>query len=244
MIVGRRGCRRAPRTTAGRFIKRAARRSRRPGCLRAAWPRAARPPRVGGDQPPMRVSLGPGGLPLARPDRPVTLPIYPDNKAIASGLAARDGAAAVLQLDRVHQPGRRQGLREEVRRQGRRSAPSRRSTRRLRSSPAARSSSTCSCPRWCSWSSSSVGKLLQPLNLSYIPNLAANVWPSLHSPWYDVGSRYTVPYTVYTTGIGWRADKLPGFNPAKLRESVERAVDRGPEDLRQGRRCSTTSTTA
>ena len=42
------------------------------------------------------------------------------------------------------------------------------------------------------------------------------MWPSLHSPWYDVGSRYTVPYTIYTTGIGWRADKLPGFNPATL----------------------------
>ena len=51
-----------------------------------------------------------------------------------------------------------------------------------------------------------VGKVLQPLNLSYIPNLKANVWPSLQSPWYDVGSRYTVPYTIYTTGIGWRAD--------------------------------------
>jgi spermidine/putrescine transport system substrate-binding protein len=61
-----------------------------------------------------------------------------------------------------------------------------------------------------------VGKVLQPLNLSYIPNLKANVWPSLANPWYDVGSHYTVPYTVYTTGIGWRADKLPGFDPSKL----------------------------
>ena len=50
-----------------------------------------------------------------------------------------------------------------------------------------------------------VGKVLQPLNLSYIPNLRQNVWPSLASPWYDVGSRYTVPYTIYTTGIAWRA---------------------------------------
>jgi spermidine/putrescine-binding protein len=41
------------------------------------------------------------------------------------------------------------------------------------------------------------------------------VWSSLQSPWYDQESRYTVPYTVYTTGIGWRADKLPGFNPDK-----------------------------
>jgi spermidine/putrescine transport system substrate-binding protein len=61
-----------------------------------------------------------------------------------------------------------------------------------------------------------VGKILQPLNLSYIPNLKANVWPALSSPWYDVGARYTVPYTIYTTGIGWRTDKLPHFNPAAM----------------------------
>ena len=61
--------------------------------------------------------MGPGGLPLARPDNPVTLPIYADNKAIASGPVAREGTAAVLQLGPVHQHRRRQGVREEVRRQ-------------------------------------------------------------------------------------------------------------------------------
>jgi iron(III) transport system substrate-binding protein len=34
---------------------------------------------------------GPAGLPLARPDNPVTLPIYADNKAIASGLSPEKG---------------------------------------------------------------------------------------------------------------------------------------------------------
>ena len=38
------------------------------------------------------------------------------------------------------------------------------------------------------------GKLLQPLNHSYLPNLKKNVWPMLASPYYDQGSRYTVPY--------------------------------------------------
>jgi hypothetical protein len=33
-----------------------------------------------------KAPAGPGGLTLARPDRPVTLPIYADNKPIASGL--------------------------------------------------------------------------------------------------------------------------------------------------------------
>jgi spermidine/putrescine transport system substrate-binding protein len=74
-----------------------------------------------------------------------------------------------------------------------------------------------------------VGKVLQPLNLSYIPNLQRNVWPSLHDPWYDGGSRYTVPYTIYTTGIGWRADKLPGFNPAKLQKPWDALWTEGPK---------------
>lgn len=50
------------------------------------------------------------------------------------------------------------------------------------------------------------GKLLQPLNLDYLPNLEANIWPQLANPYYDQGSQYTVPYVVYQTGIGWRTD--------------------------------------
>lgn len=50
------------------------------------------------------------------------------------------------------------------------------------------------------------GGLLQPLNHDYLPNLENSVWPMLADPYYDQGSRYTVPYTVYQTGIGWRTD--------------------------------------
>ena len=57
--------------------------------------------------------------------------------------------------------------------------------------------------------------LLRPLNHDYLPN-AANLWPNLRDPWYDVGSRYTVPYTIYSTGIGWRTDQvstdIPGLD--------------------------------
>ncbi len=52
------------------------------------------------------------------------------------------------------------------------------------------------------------GKLLQPLNRDYLSNLKKNVWPMLADPYYDGGSRYTVPYTVYLTGIGWRTDMV------------------------------------
>ena len=53
-----------------------------------------------------------------------------------------------------------------------------------------------------------LGKVLQPLNHSYLPNLQKTVWPALRDPFYDQKSRYTVPYTIYTTGIGYRVDHV------------------------------------
>lgn len=51
-------------------------------------------------------------------------------------------------------------------------------------------------------------QLLQPLNHTYLPNLAANIWPALVDPFYDRGSHYTVPYVVWSDGIGWRNDLI------------------------------------
>ena len=51
-------------------------------------------------------------------------------------------------------------------------------------------------------------KLLQPLNHNYISNLAGNVWPVYQNPFYDQGACYGVPYTVYTTGLVWRIDRV------------------------------------
>ncbi len=58
-------------------------------------------------------------------------------------------------------------------------------------------------------------KLVQPLNYELIPNLKKNAWPEIQDPFYDVGPRYTIPYVVYTTGIGWRND-LVDLDPRKL----------------------------
>jgi len=54
-----------------------------------------------------------------------------------------------------------------------------------------------------------VSKLLQPLQQDLLPNLAANYWPEFQNPFYDKGWRYTVPYTIYTTGIAYRRDHVP-----------------------------------
>ncbi len=54
------------------------------------------------------------------------------------------------------------------------------------------------------------GPLIQPLNHELVPNLQANVWPSFSDPgpFYDLGARYTVPYTIYTTGVAYRRDGI------------------------------------
>jgi spermidine/putrescine transport system substrate-binding protein len=171
---------------------------------------------------------GPGGLPLARPDNPVTLPIYADNKAIASGLSPEKGPLQFYNWDQyintdvVKAFEKKYGVKVQI------------STFTTIDEAVAKISSgtvqfDVFVPELVFLERLVVGKVLQPLNLSYVPNLTANVWPSLHSPWYDVGARYTVPYTVYTTGIGWRADKLPGFNPATMENPWSALWVEGPK---------------
>jgi spermidine/putrescine transport system substrate-binding protein len=157
---------------------------------------------------------GPGGLPLARPDHPVTLPIHPDNKAIAAGLPPEKGP---LQLYNWEDYLNEKVIKSFERKYG---VDVQLNTFATIDEAVAKLSSGAVqfdvfWPEPVFIERLVVGKLLQPLNHSYIPNLKANVWPELQNPWYDAGSRYTVPYSVYTTGIGWRADKMPGFDPAK-----------------------------
>ncbi len=58
-------------------------------------------------------------------------------------------------------------------------------------------------------------KLIQPLNHSYVPNIS-QAWPDFTNPFYDQGWQYTVPYTIYTTGMAWRKD-LVHENPYAMR---------------------------
>jgi spermidine/putrescine transport system substrate-binding protein len=51
--------------------------------------------------------------------------------------------------------------------------------------------------------------LIRPLNHSYIPNIS-NAWAEFENPFYDQKWLYTVPYTIYTTGIAWRNDHVSG----------------------------------
>jgi spermidine/putrescine transport system substrate-binding protein len=56
--------------------------------------------------------------------------------------------------------------------------------------------------------------MIRPLNHSYIPNIA-NTWADYRNPFYDQGWQYTTPYSIYTTGMAWRKDKVnlsPSWN--------------------------------
>jgi len=164
--------------------------------------------------------LSPGGLPLARPDNPVQLPIYPDNPRIPSGLEPESGP---LQLYNWAEYVNEAVLKSFEKRYGVEVQLSTFSTldEAVAKLAAGAVGYDVFVPTQPEISLLVAGKLIQPLNLNYVPNLRKNVWKMLQSPWYDVGSRYTVPYTVFSTGIGWRNDFLPDYDPSKLDNPYE-----------------------
>jgi spermidine/putrescine transport system substrate-binding protein len=150
--------------------------------------------------------LGPGGLPLARPDKRVTLPLWED--PIASGLEPETGGTftvfnypAYFYKKLLKDFGRKYNVTVQYTSFDNISS----GIRRL-ASGAVQPDVMEMTPD--NLDLAVAGKLIKPLNLDYIPNLKKNVWPELVSPFYDVGSHYTVPYTCYATGIAWRTDKV------------------------------------
>jgi spermidine/putrescine transport system substrate-binding protein len=171
---------------------------------------------------------GPGGMLLARPDVPVSLPLHSDNPAIASGLKPEKGPLQLynwiqyINQDVINSFQKRYGVKVEV------------STFDTIDEAIAKIEAgvvqfDVFFPEVTFLEQLAVGNVLMPLNLDYIPNLERNVWPTLVNPWYDYGSRYTVPYTVYTTGIGWRRDKLPGFDPSHYSNPWSALWEAGPK---------------
>jgi spermidine/putrescine transport system substrate-binding protein len=150
--------------------------------------------------------IGPGGIPLARRDQPVTLPIYDDNAAIDSGLDLEAGPLNVFNWAAYINPAIVRKFEKEFN-----VKVSITQFENEEEAIAKLTSGKVSFDVW--WatvdymSRAVAGKLIQPLNHSYLPNLT-NVWPALQNPYYDQHSRYSVPYTVYTTGIAWRTDKV------------------------------------
>jgi spermidine/putrescine transport system substrate-binding protein len=198
-----------------------------PSALAACGTTAPLPPPGGAAGGQIR-GEGPGGLPLARPNVPVSLPIYADNPAIKSGLKPEKGPLQLYNWEEYINPTvvnsfqKKYGVKVQT------------STFTTIDEAVAKISSgqvqfDVFVPELVYLERLAVGKLLAPLNLDYIPNLETNVWPTLVNPWYDYGSQYTVPYTIYTTGIGWRADKMPGFHPTNYANPWSALWEEGPK---------------
>jgi spermidine/putrescine transport system substrate-binding protein len=150
--------------------------------------------------------LGPGGLPLARPDKRVTLPFYED--PIDSGLEPETGGTFTMfnYPDYFYKKllkdfGAKYGVDVQYT-----AFDNINSGLQRLASGAVEADVMEVTPD--TLDIAVAGKLIKPLNLDYIPNLQKNVWPQLVDPFYDGESRYTVPYTCYATGIAWRTDEV------------------------------------
>src|SRR3954447_25119206 len=153
------------------------------------------------------------GIPLARRDYPVTLPTFMD-PVKAAAKPERGGELQIYNYADYLNPavlkefGKREGVSVRVTTfETLEEAFSKLSTGKLQFDV------IFTTPDWLS---RLVGRrLLQPLNYELIPNLGKTVWPEAANPFYDVGPRYTIPYVVYTTGIGWRND-IVELDPQEL----------------------------
>jgi len=156
----------------------------------------------GGDNGEFR----PPELQLARPDNPVTHPLFDDNPMIASGLDPEGGTLRIYNWNGYLWPRIKKDFAKEY---GVKVEETFFST--VDEAIAKISSGAVDFdvffPTVDRVSRLVVGKTLQPLNRDYLSSLG-NVWPSLQDPWYDKGSQYTVPYVTWTTGIGYRTDKV------------------------------------
>jgi len=146
-----------------------------------------------------------GAYPLARPDNPVTLPLHDDIPAIADNLPIEKGATLQIfnwvdymwkkvisdfceEFNVDYEWTTFNNMSEAI--------------QKMNSGQVA----DVLFPTPDQMSKLTYGKLLQPLNHSYLPNLEANMWPTFQNPFYDQGWRYTVPYVTYSTGVAYRRD--------------------------------------
>jgi spermidine/putrescine transport system substrate-binding protein len=148
---------------------------------------------------------GPGGIPLSRPNKPVTLPMV--GSPIKSGMEPEKGTFQLFNYqDYVDQKSVIDTFSKKynVEVQLTTFDSMDQAITRLASGTVDIDATNLTPERV---AQAVAGKLLAPLNHDYIPNLK-NAFKSAQNPFYDQGSQYTVPYNLYSTGIGWRNDKI------------------------------------
>ena len=159
---------------------------------------------------------GSGTLPLPRRDHPVTWPIFTDNTAIKSGLKPETGATlqiynwvAYINQAVVNNFAKRYNCKVQVT-----------TFNTMDEAMSKLRSGGLSFDILIGATVDVLGqliesKLAQPLNHSYIPNIT-QAWPDFTNPFYDQRWQYTIPYTIYTTGMSWRKD-LVHENPYAMK---------------------------
>lgn len=151
-----------------------------------------------------------GGLQIATPEDPVTWPIADDNQPIESGLEPERGATLIIYnyadylAPRVIKDFEEKYAEYDVTVEVSTFNDANESLAKIRSGAVPYD---VYLPSYDAIGKLVAGGLIRPLNHDYLPHIT-DVWAEFQDPFYDGEWRYTVPYTVYTTGIGWRADRV------------------------------------
>ncbi len=147
-------------------------------------------------------------LALPRPDSPVTWPIYSSNKAIANGLTPEKNATlkiynwvAYINQKDLDAFGKKYDCKVEL-------TTFNTMTEAISKLRSGQFDFDVFVPTVDVLGELVAGKIVQPLNHTYIPNIS-QAWTEFLNPFYDQAWQYTVPYTIYTTGIAWRKDHVP-----------------------------------
>jgi spermidine/putrescine transport system substrate-binding protein len=154
-------------------------------------------------------------IPLPRPNNPVTWPVYAGNHSIASGMKPeRDATLQIFNWVAYVNPqtlkdfGKKFGCKVQV------------TTFNTMSEAMSKlRSGQVNFDVFMGVTVDQMGalvesKLIQPLNHTYLPDIS-QAWPDFTNPFYDGKWQYTVPYTIYTTGIAWRKDHV-NENPYQM----------------------------
>ncbi|HVC24779.1 MAG TPA: spermidine/putrescine ABC transporter substrate-binding protein [Acidimicrobiales bacterium] len=156
-------------------------------------------------------------VPLPRPDRPVTWPVFKDNRAIASGLSPERGATlkiynwvAYINQQCLKNFEKKYHCKVEL-------TTFNTMTEAIAKLQSGQFDFDVFVPTVDELGLLVEAQMIRPLNHSYIPNIS-QVWPDYSDPFYDKKWQYTVPYTIYTTGIAWRKDHVHE-NPYAMRNA-------------------------
>lgn len=154
-------------------------------------------------------TLTSNGIPLPRPNHPVTWPLFKDNQPIKSGLLPEKGATlkiynwvAYVNQKCLDDFGKKYNCKVELT-----------TFNTMTEAVTKLASGQANFDVFMGVTVDVLGRLIEqktikPLNHSYIPNIS-QAWTDFTNPFYDQHWQYTVPYTIYTTGIAWRKDHVP-----------------------------------